>query len=118
MKKSEFKASIKEEIIDILEAEDGKISPEDIQARKDYNAELERTAELTKEGNNQDDGYVDHRYNDDVIDKYEIPVEPTAVFEEDDYFCNHNAVVFTTDFRKLSFFTDVFLIFPKSVGRC
>ena len=87
MKKSELKASIKEEIIDILEA----VSADDVQAQKDYNAELAKTAELTKsmaEANDsdksQDDGYVNHTYDDSVINKYNIPVEPTAVFEEDD----------------------------------
>ncbi len=88
MKKSEFKAQIREEIIDILEA----ASAEDIQNQKDLNAELEKTAQLKKdagieEGNDsdkfQDDGYVQHKYDDDVIDKYNIPVEPTAVFEDD-----------------------------------
>ena len=84
MKKSEFKAQIKEEIIDILEA----ASQEDVQAQKDFNAELEKTAKLQKsisEGDDQDDGYVQHKYDDDVIDKYNIPVEPTAVFEDDSY---------------------------------
>ena len=83
MKKSEFKAQIKEEIIDILEA----ATPEDVKAQQDYNAELAKTAELEKsmaEGDNQDDGYVNHTYNDSVIDKYNIPVEPTAVFEDDE----------------------------------
>ena len=89
MKKSEFKAQIKEEIIDILEA----ASQEDGQAQKDLNAELAKTAELSKdlgmsEGNDtdkfQDDGYVNHTYDDSVIDKYNVPVEPTAVFEEDE----------------------------------
>ena len=89
MKKSEFKAQIKEEIIDILEA----ASQEDVQAQKDLNAELAKTAELSKdlgmsEGNDsdkfQDDGYVNHTYDDSVIDKYNVPVEPTAVFEEDE----------------------------------
>ena len=84
MKKSEFKAQIKEEIIDILEA----ATPEDVQAQKDFNAELAKTAELSKsmktEGDDQDDGYVNHTYNDSVIDKYNIPVEPTAVFEDDE----------------------------------
>jgi len=32
----------------------------------------------------QDDGYVDHKYDDQTIDKYNIPVEPTAVFEDED----------------------------------
>ena len=32
----------------------------------------------------QDDGYVNHTYNDATIDKYNVPVEPTAVFEEED----------------------------------
>ena len=88
MKKSEFKAQIREEIIDILEA----ASAEDVKNQQAYNAELEKTAELTKsltEGNDsdkfQDDGYVQHKYDDSVIDKYNIPVEPTAVFEDDSY---------------------------------
>jgi hypothetical protein len=89
MKKSEFKAQIKEEIIDILEA----ASAEDVQAQKDFNDELEKTAQLKKdagieEGNDsdkfQDDGYVNHTYKDSTIDKYNIPVEPTAVFEDDE----------------------------------
>ena len=88
MKKSEFKNAIKEEIIDILEA-----SQEDVKAQQDYNAELAKTAQLKKdagieEGNDsdkfQDDGYVNHTYNDSVIDKYNVPVEPTAVFEDDE----------------------------------
>ena len=90
MKKSEFKAQIREEIIDILEA----VDQEDVKAQQDYNAELEKTAQLKKdagieEGNDsdkfQDDGYVNHTYDDSVIDKYNIPVEPTAVFEDDSY---------------------------------
>ena len=83
MKRSELKSQIKNEIIDILEA----VSQDDVKAQQDYNAELAKTAELEKsmaEGNDQDDGYVNHTYNDNVIDKYNIPVEPTAVFEEDD----------------------------------
>ena len=104
MKKSEFKKAIKEEIIDILEVED---TIKDLQNKKaataEYNAELAKTAKLSKdaglteihnltaffnEGNDsdkfQDDGYVNHTYDDSVVDKYNIPVEPTAVFEEDE----------------------------------
>lgn len=89
MKKSEFKAQIREEIIDILEA----VNQEDVKAQQDYNAELEKTTQLKKdagidEGNDtdkfQDDGYVNHTYDDSVIDKYNVPVEPTAVFEDDE----------------------------------
>ena len=89
MKRSEFKKAIKEEILDILE----EASKEDVKAQQDYNAELEKTAQLTKdlglgEGNDtgqfQDDGYVDHKYDDQTIDKYNIPVAPTAVFEDED----------------------------------
>tara|TARA_B100000683_G_scaffold258353_1_gene281019 strand:- start:135 stop:593 length:459 start_codon:yes stop_codon:yes gene_type:complete len=89
MKRSEFKAQIREEIIDILE----QASAEDIKNQQDYNAELEKTAQLVKdaglaEGNDsdkfQDDGYVQHKYDDSVIDKYNIPVAPTAVFQEDE----------------------------------
>ena len=89
MKKSEFKAQVREEIIDILEA----ASKEDVKAQQDLNKELEKTAKLQKdimgEGNDsdkfQDDGYVQHKYDDSVIDKYNVPVEPTAVFEDDSY---------------------------------
>jgi hypothetical protein len=48
-----------------------------------------KDAGIIDEGNDsdkfQDDGYVQHKYDDDVIDKYNIPVEPTAVFEDDSY---------------------------------
>tara|TARA_B110000285_G_scaffold210402_1_gene252234 strand:+ start:29 stop:727 length:699 start_codon:yes stop_codon:yes gene_type:complete len=90
MKKSEFKKAIKEEIIDILEA----VSADDIKAQQELNKELEKTAQLKKdagieEGNDsdkfQDDGYVNHTYDDSVIDKYNVPVEPTAVFEKDEF---------------------------------
>ena len=129
MKRSEFKKSIKEEIFDILEA----VTQDDVKAQQDYNAELAKTAKLSKEagltenvnpevhrlvngfvkkmadrydyslqdavnammqvlksqnydgvneGNDtdkfQDDGYVDHKYDDQTIDKYNIPVAPTA----------------------------------------
>ena len=135
MKKSEFKKSIQEEILDILEA----ASAEDVKNQQDFNAELAKTAKLSKdagltealnpevsktldrfikamakrygyseqdavfaimaalkqrnfdevnEGNDsdkfQDDGYVDHKYDDQTIDKYNIPVAPTAVFEDED----------------------------------
>ena len=91
MKKSEFKAQVKEEIIDILEA----ATQDDVQTQQDLNKELEKTAKLSKdlgmsEGNDsdkfQDDGYVNHTYDDSVIDKYNVPVEPTAVFEEDNTY--------------------------------
>ena len=42
MKKSELKASIKEEIIEIL----SEATPEEIEAQKELNAELEKTKEL------------------------------------------------------------------------
>jgi len=45
MKKSEFKASIKEEILGILEA----ITVDDVKTQKAYNAELEKTQQLMKE---------------------------------------------------------------------
>ena len=86
MKKSEFKKAIKEEIIDILEAD-----AEDIKAQQDLNKELELSkthaddlGDALSEGDDQDDGYVNHTYDDSVVDKYNIPVEPTAVFEEED----------------------------------
>ena len=86
MKKSEFKKAIKEEIIDILEAD-----AEDIKAQQDLNKELELSkthaddlGDALSEDNDQDDGYVQHKYDDSVVDKYNIPVEPTAVFEEDE----------------------------------
>jgi len=86
MKKSEFKEQIKEEIIDILEAD-----AEDIKAQQDLNAELELSkthaadlGDALSEGDDQDDGYVNHTYDDSVINKYNVPVEPTAVFEDDE----------------------------------
>tara|TARA_R110002074_G_scaffold48651_1_gene124287 strand:+ start:263 stop:724 length:462 start_codon:yes stop_codon:yes gene_type:complete len=86
MKKSEFKKAIKEEIIDILEAD-----AEDIKAQQDLNKELELSkthaddlGDALSEDNDQDDGYVQHKYDDSVVDKYNIPVEPTAVFEDDE----------------------------------
>tara|TARA_R110000796_G_scaffold13793_3_gene44401 strand:- start:262 stop:918 length:657 start_codon:yes stop_codon:yes gene_type:complete len=45
MKKSDLIKSIKEEIADILES----ASAEDVKAQQDYNAELEKTAQLTKD---------------------------------------------------------------------
>ena len=45
MKKSELKASIKEEIIEIL----SEATPEEIEAQKELNAELEKTAKLQKD---------------------------------------------------------------------
>ena len=88
MKKSELKQSIKSEIIDILEAE--LPDPKKLSAAQDaaagLNKELEKLKDLSPqtEGNDQDDGYVQHKYDDSVVDKYNIPVEPTAVFEEDE----------------------------------
>ena len=74
MKRSEFKESIRNEIIDILE----EASKEDIENQKAYNAELEKTAKLVKdagldEGNDRDyrdDGYVDKRDVDDTTNLY------------------------------------------------
>tara|TARA_R110002073_G_scaffold167845_5_gene324646 strand:- start:421 stop:897 length:477 start_codon:yes stop_codon:yes gene_type:complete len=75
MKRSEFKKAIKEEILDILES----ASQNDVKAQQDYNAELEKTAQLTKdlglgEGNDtdkfQDDGYVNKQDVDDTTDLY------------------------------------------------
>ena len=75
MKKSELKYSIRNEIIDILEA----ASEEDIATQKAYNDELERSAQLAKdaglmdEGNDRDyrdDGYVDKRDVDDTTNLY------------------------------------------------
>ena len=91
MKKSEFKSQIKTEILDILKEADA----EDIKAQQDLNKELELSkshadelGDALSEGNDsdkfQDDGYVNHTYDDSVVDKYNIPVEPTAVFEEDE----------------------------------
>ena len=45
MKKSDLIKSIKEEIADILES----ASAEDVKTQQDYNAELEKTAQLTKD---------------------------------------------------------------------
>ena len=87
MKKSELKASIKNEIIDILE-DVSQEDPKDIDARTtsidSLTTSIDNLQKKMKEGNNQDDGYVNHTYNDSVIDKYNVPVEPTAVFEDDE----------------------------------
>ena len=94
MKKSELKAQIREEIIDILE-DVSQENPKDIEARtaaivKQTKAVQDLNKVMTKEGNDsdkfQDDGYVNHTYDDSVIDKYNVPVEPTAVFEEDEEY--------------------------------
>lgn len=45
MNKSELKNSIKEEILDIL----SEVTPEEIQNQKEYNIELEKTANLMKD---------------------------------------------------------------------
>ena len=92
MKRSELKTQIKEEIIDILEAEVADVTQQDpktiankakaVDALTKSISSLNTT--LKKEGNDQDDGYVQHKYDDSVVDKYNIPVEPTAVFEEDE----------------------------------
>ena len=92
MKKSELKQSIQSEIIDILEQEDAKAiqaraaatDAETVAIGKKAKALGDLNKIMTKEGNDQDDGYVQHKYDDSVVDKYNIPVEPTAVFEEDD----------------------------------
>ena len=88
MKKSELKAQIKEEIIDILEditQEDPNITKDRTAAIQDLTkAKMDLDKVMTKEGDDQDDGYVQHKYDDSVVDKYNIPVEPTAVFEEDE----------------------------------
>ena len=92
MKKSEFKAQIREEIIDILEAVDQKTLDKNLETAKELEATLSSIADktATNEGNDsdkfQDDGYVNHTYDDSVIDKYNVPVEPTAVFEEDNTY--------------------------------
>ena len=50
MKKSELKASIKEEIIEILES----VTDKDVETQKAYNAELEKTKELTSEADDDE----------------------------------------------------------------
>jgi hypothetical protein len=87
MKKLEFKKAIKEEILDILE----EASKEDVKAQQDYNAELEKTAQLNKdlgidEGNDsgkfQDDGYVDKKDVDDTTDLYVHDDPESMAFEQ------------------------------------
>ena len=93
MKKSELKQSIQSEIIDILEQEDAKAiearaaatDAETVAIGKKAKALGDLNKVMTKEGNDQDDGYVNHTYDDSVIDKYNVPVEPTAVFEKDEF---------------------------------
>ena len=91
MKRSEFKESIRNEIIDILE----EASKEDVANQKAYNAELEKTAKLVKdagldEGNDRDyrdDGYVDKKDVDDTTDLYVHNDPESMAFE------NNNPVV-------------------------
>ncbi len=45
MKKSELKSSIREEILELLEA----VTPDDVEVAKSYNAELEKTKALTQD---------------------------------------------------------------------
>ena len=74
MKRSEFRESIRNEIIDILE----NASAEDLERQKEYNAELEKTAKLSQElglterndRDYRDDGYVDKRDVDDTTNLY------------------------------------------------
>ena len=74
MKRSEFRESIRNEIIDILE----NASAEDLERQKEYNAELEKTARLSQElglterndRDYRDDGYVDKRDVDDTTNLY------------------------------------------------
>ena len=74
MKRSEFKESIRNEIIDILE----NASAEDLERQKEYNIELEKTAKLSQElglterndRDYRDDGYVDKRDVDDTTNLY------------------------------------------------
>ena len=74
MKRSEFRESIRNEIIDILE----NASAEDLERQKEYNTELEKTAKLSQdlgltERNDRDyrdDGYVDKRDVDDTTNLY------------------------------------------------
>ena len=40
----------------------------------------------------QDDGYVNHTYDDQTIDKYNIPVEPTAVFEDEKNWADYQDI--------------------------
>ena len=86
MKRSELKQSIKEEIIDIL-SEVTQDELDDLEASVDRISDKLNDIDLS-EGNDtdkfMDDGYVDHKYSDSTIDKYNIPVAQTAVFEEDD----------------------------------
>ena len=74
MKRSEFRESIRNEIIDILE----NASAEDLERQKEYNIELEKTAKLSQElglterndRDYRDDGYVDKRDVDDTTNLY------------------------------------------------
>jgi hypothetical protein len=87
MKRSELKTQIREEIIDILD-EVSKTELEDISKQVD-DIKTKIDGIDISEGNDsdkfQDDGYVNHTYDDSVVDKYNIPVEPTAVFEKDEF---------------------------------
>jgi hypothetical protein len=62
MKKSELKASIKETIVELL----SEVSSDDVENQKDYNAELEKTAQLSKEAGLTEEEDED---DEDVMDK-------------------------------------------------
>jgi|TARA_B110000908_G_scaffold58572_1_gene71217 hypothetical protein len=67
MKKSELKLSIKETIIEILSevgGDESKVSSDDVENQKAYNAELEKTAKLSK-----DAGLTEEEMDDDAMDK-------------------------------------------------
>tara|TARA_A100000164_G_scaffold170321_1_gene151142 strand:- start:75 stop:677 length:603 start_codon:yes stop_codon:yes gene_type:complete len=90
MKRSEFRKSIRNEIIDILEA-----TQDDVENQKAYNDELEKTKQLSQdlglsERNDRDyrdDGYVDKKDVDDTTNLYVHNDPESMAFE------NNNPVV-------------------------
>ena len=119
MKRSEFKESIRNEIIDILE----EASKEDVENQKAYNAELEKTAKLVKdagldEGNDRDyrdDGYVDKRDVDDTTNLYVHNDPESMAFEN-----KTKELAITADemnqlhkVRKVKLSDGSMLVFPK-----
>ena len=61
MKKSELKASIKEEILELLEAESADEISAKADAQSDLNKELEKTQDLMKEEDEDDEDVMDKK---------------------------------------------------------
>ena len=76
MKKSELKASIKEEILELLEAESADEISAKADAQADLNKELEKTKELTSEAD--DDEPTSSQLKGDSISKLGTKLQQTS----------------------------------------